>query len=209
MIFAPEEKAELLASHFEEKLTECREGRKVSANAIKNQIDKDMEKGFHHLDPPITQEEVGMAARDLPGGKATRPDELPAERYKHCATLHGVIATLFNGMLETDQVPDMLGRFYVAPRDKPGKGPTRCEGKRPIALPSTLMKLLEMILVRRMLPQLEDSLSGGQYAYQQGSSTELQLGDLDSFVVANKACSRQTYVLGLDIQGAFDCASLT
>ena len=112
-------------------------------------------------------------------------------------------------MLETDQIPEMLRKFYVAPLDKPGKDPTRCDGKRPIALLSPLMKLLEMILVRRMLPGLEGSLSGGQYAYQQGRSTELLLGDLDSFVEEGKSNNWHTYVLGLDIQGAFDCASLT
>ena len=59
-----------------------------------------------------------------------------------------------------------------------------------------------------MLPMLEGIMSGGQYAYQQGRSTELLLGDLDAFVENSIAEGRHTYVVGLDIQGAFDCASI-
>ena len=70
------------------------------------------------------------------------------------------------------------------------------------------MKLLEMVLVRRMLPLLEETLSGGQYAYQQGRSTELLLGDLSRFVEDGLEVGWHTYVVGLDIQGAFDSASL-
>ena len=123
--------------------------------------------------------------------------------------MHGLLAGLFNGMAGHNQIPSALRRFYVAPLDKAGKNPALRESKRPIALLSPLMKLLELALVRRMLPMLEGQLTGGQYAYQQGRSAELLLSDPGNFAMGNKRRGWHTYVVGLDIQGAFDCASLT
>ena len=208
MIFDSREKVELLADHFQDKLTECRLGKRATAQQVRGEVGGEATKGVLQLDPPITTEEVGLAAKDLPGKKAVGPDEIPAEIYKHCPEIHGMLAELFTGMLERNQIPSLLRRFYVVPLDKPGKDPNSCDGKRPIALLSPLMKLLEMILVRRMLPMLEETLSGGQYAYQQGRSTELLLGDLDAFVEDSMTRGWHTYMVGLDIQGAFDSASL-
>ena len=49
----------------------------------------------------------------------------------------------------------------------------------------------------------------GRYAYQQGRSTELLLADSDRSVAGSRRQGCFTYVVGLDIQGAFDSAALT
>ena len=94
------------------------------------------------------------------------PDEFPAEFYKHCPALREILEGMHNGMLAYNHIPELLRRFYVAPLDKPGKDPTECSNRRPIAVLRPLMKLLELALARRMLPGLEGKLSEGQYAYQ-------------------------------------------
>ena len=101
----------------------------------------------------------------------------------------------------------------MASQDKAGRDPTRCENKRPMALLSPLVKLLELGLVRRMLPMLEGGIpermpAEGRYAYQKGRSTEILLADLDAFAEGNVKDGFSTYVVGLDIDGAFDSASL-
>ena len=94
------------------------------------------------------------------------------------------------------------------PLDKAGKDPARCAKKRPIALLSPMVKLLELILVRRILPSVEQRISCSQYAYQRARSTEILLSDLDHSVTGNVRDKKTTYVVGLDVAGAFDSASL-
>ena len=111
-------------------------------------------------------------------------------------------------MVEWDCVPKPVRSFYIVPLDKAGKDPRKCANKRPIALLSPMMKLLELILVRRLLPKLEGKLAEEQYAYQKARSTELLLEDLDRFVRKGKQEGWITYMVGMDVAGAFDSASL-
>ena len=111
-------------------------------------------------------------------------------------------------MIEHNYISKALRRFFIIPLDKQGKDPTKSSNKRPIALLSPLMKLLELVLVRRIIPKVESGLSEDQYAYQRSRSTEVMLSDLDRFASENRAKKRYTYIVGLDIAGAFDSASL-
>lgn len=70
------------------------------------------------------------------------------------------------------------------------------------------MKLMELVLARRITPGLEGRLAKEQYAYQHARSTEALLADLDRFVTRGIDEGWATYVMGLDIAGAFDSASL-
>ena len=108
MVFHPKEKAELLADFFEDKLTARQNGAKMMAKDIRKQIANSTRKGHMELETAITKEEVALAAKDLPGKKATGPDRMPAEFYKHCPALHMVIAGMFNKMLEEAQIPEEL-----------------------------------------------------------------------------------------------------
>ena len=110
-------------------------------------------------------------------------------------------------MLETAIIPKNLKQFYIIPLDKPGKDPTSCGGKRPIALLPSLMKMLELIIVRRILPIVSDIMSEDQYAYQRARSTEILLADLDHFVTTSRNKNKTVYLMGLDIAGAFDSAA--
>ena len=98
----------------------------------------------------IPREGVSLAARGLPGKKAARPGEFPVEFYKHSHVVRGILACLFDGMLEHSHIPKMLRRFLVVPLAKACKDPTRCGNKRAIARPSPLTQLLELVLVCRM-----------------------------------------------------------
>ena len=151
----------------------------IPVDEIKERAKKDLKKGYWKLERPITPEEVSLASKDLPGNKAPGPDKYPSEIYKNCTAIGGTLAELFTKMAEWDCVPAPARRFYIVPLDKAGKDPRKCADKRPIALLSPMMKLLELILARRLLPKLEGKLAEEQYAYQKARSTELLLEDLD------------------------------
>ena len=114
------------------------------------------------LKPPISIEEIRLAARDIPENKAVGPDVFPAEFYKTCAELHGLIAIFFNCMLERGHIPPALTRFFIVPLDKAGKDPTNRSSNRPVALLCTLIKLRELVLARRIQPILEGRPTRGQ-----------------------------------------------
>ena len=113
-----------------------------------------------------------------------------------------------HGCAGVEKDPRELARSYVVPSDTVETNSTRCESKRPIALLGPLMKLLEMALVRRMLPMLEGRLTGRLDAAQPGRSTENLLGDLDAFVERNTSDGFAAYEVGLDIEGAYDSVEL-
>ena len=70
------------------------------------------------------------------------------------------------------------------------------------------MKLAERLIVRRLMGLVEPFLTECQYAYQRQRSAEVLLADIDSFVQESSGGSWVTYIVGLDIEGAFDTADL-
>ena len=111
-------------------------------------------------------------------------------------------------MIETDRIPEEATKYHVLPFDKVGKDPSLCGSERPISLLNTFMKLLELIIVRRLMGTVEPYMADCQYAYQRQRSAEILLADLDSFVQDASAKTWATYLVGLDIEGAFDTANL-
>ena len=160
-------------------------------------------KGWIEIKPKITEKEIALAVRDLPKNEAPGPDKIPNEIYRGRPSCHEKLAELFTAMLERAYIPQEIKHFYVAPLDKTGKDPSLCAHKRPIALLSPLMKLLELVLVRRILPIVGEELSPDQYASQHLRSTDTLISDLDRFASTNRDQGEITYVAGLDIAGAF------
>ena len=71
MIFDARGKVELLADHFQDKLTERRRGAKITAQQVRSEVSKEAEKGVLQLEPPITPEEVGLAAKEIAWKKSS------------------------------------------------------------------------------------------------------------------------------------------
>ena len=81
------------------------------------------------MEPVITTEKVGLAARDLGDRKAVGPELFPAECYKQCPALHRVVAALLKSMLEDGRVPGALRQFLAVPLDRAGHDPADCDTK--------------------------------------------------------------------------------
>ena len=179
------EKAEALGVFFEDKLTARDGARRQTSKEVWEGIAELSRPGFMQLAPPISRGEVRLAAKDLPGKRAVGPELFSAGINKKCECLQSFLATLFASMLERRRIPAELRRFFAVSLDKAGKDPTRCENKRPIALLSPHVKLLESILARSILPMVEEQLAEGHYAYQKRRSAEILLAYLDAFVETN------------------------
>ena len=174
----PKDKADLLGRHFSQKLSADSNNSPEKAKKVRAEMKQRFPQGKIELKNQITIEEIQLAAKDLPKNKAAGPDQIPAEIYHHCTATHQIIRDLFTQMIENAAIPEKLRHFYIAPLDKPGKDPTKAKNKRPIALLSPLVKMLELVLVRRILPLAQEQLSEDQYAYQRARSTEVLLAGL-------------------------------
>ena len=122
--------------------------------------------------------------------------------------MHKCIAKLFTVMLENNHIRTKLRRFQIVPLDEAGKDPTKGVNKKPQALLSPLLRPLELILVRGILPHVEKKISRSQYAYQKARSAEVLVSDPGRFATGNIRAGTTTYVVGLDVAGAFDRTSL-
>ena len=145
-------------------MTATTKGTTVDITAVRKEVQKLTKEGYMELSPAIQHEEITLAAKDIPKSRAAGPDLLPAEVYANCTGMHEHLALPFNSMIEHNYIPKATRHFFLIPLEKPGKDPTKSQNKRPIALLSPLMKMLELILARRILPIVESELSGNQYA---------------------------------------------
>ena len=100
------------------------------------------------------------------------------------------LAKLFTKMIEWDCVPAPVRRFYISPLDKTGKDPRKCAKNR------------------RLMSRPEGKLAEEHYAYQKARGAEFLLAHLERFATQGRQEGWMTYMVGLDVAGAFDSASL-
>ena len=124
----------------------------------------------------MCEHEIRKAIDGLATHKTPGPDDFPAELYKQLPIIVSALQRLFDVMLETGKLPKMITRIYVVPLLKAGKNPSRCDSRRPISPISTVIKILEAVLYRRILPGVESALSSRQYAYRRDRGREVNRG---------------------------------
>ena len=97
-----------------------------------------------------------------------------------------------------------LTEGYLVPIHKPGKDPNKPESYRPVNLLSMYRKLLSSIILDRITPIVEKTMSLSQYAYRPGRST----GDIvlaHKFMIAGALMKGLDAVcVGIDMSKAFD-----
>ncbi len=126
------------------------------------------------LDTEICAEDIESALRTLKLGKSSGPDGVSPEHTKYGGvSLKVWLKKVFNRILLLEEVPASMKEGLVIPVYKgQGKDPLLVNSYRGITLSSVLAKLLEIVLLQRLSPVLEDlgvpdSL---QTAYQKGIS---------------------------------------
>ncbi|CAH2097689.1 unnamed protein product [Euphydryas editha] len=124
----------------------------------------------------IYQKEVLKTLRNLDVNKASGPDGIPAIVLKNCAAeLSPVLTRLYRLSFRSGTVPKAWKLTNVQPVPKKGSRADPAN-YRPIAITSTLCKVMERVVNNRLLAYLEDNdlLSDRQYGFRQRRST----GDL-------------------------------
>jgi hypothetical protein len=157
------------------------------------------------LEEPITTEEVQAAVKKLRNGRACGKDQIHGELIKYAGIMtHQSIAAIINGIFLNKSEFTAIGEGLLMPLNKPGK-PKTVDNTRAITLLNTIRKLLSIIILQRIYPNVDTYLSPNQSGFRRNRST----GDvvwayrcMDSIA---KKYDKQFSIMGIDMSKAFDC----
>ena len=192
------EKAELLGSYFANKMKvpAPHQAVPVISTLTNNRLST-----LH-----ITEEEVKRLLLKVDVKKAIGPDNISPQILKKCAfQLTPVLTKIFQACLEQQVWPTLWKRARVSAIHKKGSR-NSLKNYRPISLLSVVGKLYEKIIVQRMSAFFDDNqlISSKQYGFRKQRSTSDLLLQLTSEWNATLDKREYTYVIALDIAGAFD-----
>jgi hypothetical protein len=157
--------------------------------------------------PPITKEEVASAIQRIRPRKAPGIDGIANELLKSfSAPLADNLAKLYNNILIRSKFPVSWKVAVTAIIRKHGKSDYTNPGAyRPIALLSTMSKLFELILARRITAWAEEArvLADGHFGGRKGSGTEDALFAFEHWVKSKWREGKVVAALFLDVKSAY------
>jgi len=159
-------------------------------------------------DPELTNpDEVHEAIRGLKVSKAPGPNGIPNRALKHLPQRAvSLLIQIFNAVLLTHHFPSVWKHARVISILKPGKAPALPSSYRPISLLDTIGKLIEKILLTRILHVVSELslMRDEQFGFRPRHSTSLQLVRLVERITRNFGENRLTGAVFLDVAKAFD-----
>ena len=112
---------------------------------------------------------------------------------------------LVNRIFQSSTYPSSWKCATIVPLLKPLKDPNQPQSYRPISLLSSLSKILERILNRRLSWYLEANnlLNQSQYGFRKGRSSTMALAELDAHIHLANSNNANLYSVFLDLENAF------
>ena len=157
---------------------------------------------------PVTETEVLRVLKSMPS-KSSPLDFIPTSLLKSCSsTFAHVIARLANLSFEQSTFPTMFKTAQVTPLlKKPGLDESDPTSYRPISNLNTISKVLERLVLARIVPHVSASSSFDtvQSAYRRRHSTETALLRITDDIFAGFNDHQSTILVALDQSAAFDC----
>ena len=188
------EVTELWKTHFEQ-LLNCVSGRDTKNLSYECMFNSNM---------VISPGEIEDAINNLAEGKSCGTDGIYAEHLKHCSlNFKSLLARCMTSFLVHGYLPDTLMSVILVPiiKDKSGKINSK-DNYRPIAIASTMSKLLEKLLLERLNNYLVTS--SHQFGFKSKHSTDACIYVLKETI--NNFVEKQSsvYLCFLDASKAFD-----
>jgi hypothetical protein len=157
---------------------------------------------------PVTESEVVRVLRSMPS-KSSPLDFVPTSLVKSCSGVFGhVIARLANLSFEHCTFPARFKAAQVTPLlKKHGLEESDPANYRPISNLNTFSKVLERLVLARIVPHVSSSPSFDvmQSAYRRRHSTETALLRITDDIYAGFSSHQSTILVALDQSAAFDC----
>lgn len=167
-----------------------------------------------NMETVVTNEELIVIAKSLKVGKAPGPDGIPNLAIK-AAILESpdTFRQVMQSCLDAGVFPDRWKRQSLVLLPKAGKPPGEPSAYRPICLLDTAGKVLEKIILNRLVryTESEDGLSDHQFGFRKGRSTVdaiLSVAKTAEIALQRKRRGvRYCAIVTLDVRNAFNSAS--
>lgn len=155
----------------------------------------------------IYTHEIKALFKKLKNKKAPGLDSVNNLQLKNCTNkIICQINYIFNYCIRNTYFPKIWRIAKIIPIPKPGKDQLFPQNYRPISLLSTLSKVFENVIAKRIRKYLDDNncLNEAQFGFRTGHCTVRQLSRVLYIIIANKNKNKHTGVMLLDIEKAFD-----
>jgi len=156
--------------------------------------------------PPVTLDELNDLIKLLPSKKSPGLDQINNTHIRHFTPpVRLFLLNIYNSCLTLKHFPDEWKISKVITLPKPNKDATNPENLRPIHLLSSLSKLLERIILKRLQSSLPTEATRNEQAgFIQGRSTTDQTVRVVDLIQSAKTKGLDTIGIFLDIKSAFD-----
>lgn len=158
---------------------------------------------------PTNQQEVENVISHLKSKSSAGADEISSIILKHCKNeLILPLTCIINKSFSQGIFPEPLKLAKVYPKHKKGSK-EQISNYRPISLLSTISKVIEKVMLLRLMKHLTDNniLTSQQHGFLKGKSTSTALIQLTEFIIDQKEEGNNVTGLLLDFSKAFDCLS--
>ena len=198
---SPKEQASLLASHYAaiSRLPPDPANRLVQRRLRRLDANEDLE-------PQFAPAQDVVAVRNFGSSKATGPDGVA---YAHLKNLgpHGIrsLVDIYNQSIRLNVVSSLWKRATMIPLLKPGKPPSVAGSYRPISLLCTPSKVLERLVLDKVLPLFP--VRSIQHGFKSFHSTSTLLTTVSQSVLEGLNHGKpalRSLVAAIDISKAFD-----
>ena len=152
----------------------------------------------------ITREEIRSALRDMKSGKAPGIDSITADLLRvDIGTTVSVLYELFNKIWKEESIPEDWSRGLIIKLPKKGDL-TSCGNWRGITLMSIVAKVLERVLIKRIVAGTDAELRREQAGFRKGRSTTEQIFILRNIIEQVAEWNTSLYLCFVDYEKAFD-----
>lgn len=158
---------------------------------------------YVHIDS-ICEDDVEAGLKKLKPDSSIGPDSLPPYILKACKHYFlSPILHIFNLSIHTGKYPTQWKISRVTPIPKV-KNDTSVENYRPIAVLSSVAKLFETVIHRKIVYQITPYLSESQHGFRAGRSVNTNLLTMVDVISASMDRGTQVDVVYFDFRKAFD-----
>lgn len=158
------------------------------------------------LTGPITLAELQRALAEAKPNKAPGPDQITTTQLRNLTEAdHAFLLQQINNVWDTGSLPEEWKTASIIFIPKPGK-PQAIANLRPISLTSCVGKLMERIVLNRLLIHLEQSqhLPHNLIGYRHHLSTQDVLLQLHEEITKETSSAQLKAILAIDLKKAFD-----
>lgn len=155
----------------------------------------------------ITEDEIRQHVMQLKVGKSPGPDNISNLTLKSTiGSIGHILQHIFNCIISDGQVPQQFKEAIVIPIFKKKGDPLNLGNYRPISLTSSISKVFETCLNKRIMEFAEKYglLSCSQYGFRAGRSTVNAIASLTKLINDSLDNSIPSLAVFFDLQKAFD-----